>query len=556
MSYLVLARKWRPQTFEEVVGQRHVTRTLQNALRNNRIAHALLFSGARGVGKTSVARILAKAINCEQGNLADPCNRCEVCREITAGSAVDVQEIDGASNRGIDEIRQLRENIRFHPSRCKYRVYIIDEVHMLTKEAFNALLKTLEEPPPHVYFIFATTEPQKIPSTIHSRCQHYEFRRIGTTELADHLDGIAKAEGYGLNRDATLLLAREAEGSARDGLSLLDQVKAYGAVSLEEVCEALGVVGSQVFKELAISILRRDIPKALELVDEVHAFGVDLNRFALELAAFFRNLVVLKNLGPQRSRNLVDLGSEELDELEAQLSEFTPQSLFQILDALIKGQEAIHKSSTPKISLEVLIIRLCHMAEVVGIDTLLRQVDSLLASPAAGTTAESPRPAGKAGDGIVTKPAERTESVSKRVDLDAWSEFLDFVRAKRPPLASLLGCCEDFHVEENGQVRLRCRPGMQLDLLGDKDNLDRLNDLCREFFGRRTDVIVEAGPRRDEAEKPGEKTCQRRDELIQLPLVQEAIKVFQARIAEVKILSGQISGETARDRDKKPHQRD
>jgi DNA polymerase-3 subunit gamma/tau len=543
MSYLVLARKWRPQTFEEVVGQRHVTRTLQNALRNDRIAHALLFSGARGVGKTSVARILAKAINCEHGAAAGPCNRCEVCREITAGSAVDVQEIDGASNRGIDEIRQLRENIRFHPSRCRYRVYIIDEVHMLTKEAFNALLKTLEEPPPHVYFIFATTEPQKIPSTIHSRCQHYEFRRIGTTELADHLDGIAKAEGYGLNRDATLLLAREAEGSVRDGLSLLDQVNAYGAVSLQEVCEALGVVGSQVFKELAVAILGRNIPKALELVDEVHAFGFDMNRFALEFAAFFRNLVVLKNLGPQRSRNLVDLSSEELDELEVLLSEFTPQSLFQILDALIRGQEAIHKSSTPRISLEVMIIRLCHMAEVVGIDTLLSQVDSLLASPAAG----------KAGDGIVTEQTERTEPVAKRVDLDAWSEFAGFVQAKRPPLASLLGCCEDVRVEENGQVRLQCRPGMQLDLLGDKDNMDRLSDLCREFFGRRIDVIVETGPSRGKAEKHGEKTCYRRDELIQLPLVQEAIKVFQARIGEVKVLSGQVSGEIDRDMDRKSH---
>ena len=288
MSYLVLARKWRPQTFEDVIGQAHVTKTLQNALRNDCLAHALLFSGSRGVGKTSVARILAKAVNCESGPAPDPCNKCGVCREITAGSSIDVQEIDGASNRGIDEIRQLRENIQFLPTRCRHRIYIIDEVHMLTKEAFNALLKTLEEPPSHVYFIFATTEPEKIPATIHSRCQHYEFRRLGTAELADHLGKIVQAEGMGLQQDATLLLAREAEGSVRDSLSLLDQVAAYGATSLKEVCEVLGIVGTQVLKELAVAILESDVAKAIRLIDDVYSFGGNIQKFTTDLVFFFQ----------------------------------------------------------------------------------------------------------------------------------------------------------------------------------------------------------------------------------------------------------------------------
>ncbi len=371
MSYLVLARKWRPQTFGDVIGQSHVTRTLQNALKNDCLAHALLFSGPRGVGKTSVARILAKAVNCESGPAPDPCNKCGVCREITAGSSIDVQEIDGASNRGIDEIRQLKENIQFLPTRCRHRIYIIDEVHMLTKEAFNALLKTLEEPPSHVYFIFATTEPEKIPATIHSRCQHYEFRRLGTAELADHLGKIVQTEGMGLQQDAMLLLAREAEGSVRDSLSLLDQVAAYGATSLKEVCEVLGVVGTQVLEELAVAILESDVAKALRLIDDVYSFGGNIQKFTTDLVFFFRNLVVLKNLGPERAVTLMDLSREDVDEFSSVISKYTAHSFFQVLDALMKGQEAIYRSTTPKLSLEMLVIRLCSMKEVVGIDDLL-----------------------------------------------------------------------------------------------------------------------------------------------------------------------------------------
>jgi len=283
MSYLVLARKWRPQTFEEVIGQGHVTRTLQNALKNHRLAHALLFSGPRGVGKTSVARILAKAINCGQGDGKNPCNACEICREITAGTSMDVFEIDGASNRGIDEIRQLRETVRFMPARCISRVYIIDEVHMLTKEAFNALLKTLEEPPAHVFFIFATTEPNKVLSTIHSRCQHFGFRRLRTRELADHLLRIAQAEDIPLAPDAAALLAREAEGGVRDALGLLDQVAAFGASTIQEVSEALGVTATIVLQEISRAILQGDAPAALRLVQEIHDQGIDLQKFLSDL---------------------------------------------------------------------------------------------------------------------------------------------------------------------------------------------------------------------------------------------------------------------------------
>ena len=536
MSYLVLARKWRPQTFGDVIGQSHVTRTLQNALKNDCLAHALLFSGPRGVGKTSVARILAKAVNCESGPAPDPCNKCGVCREITAGSSIDVQEIDGASNRGIDEIRQLRENIQFLPTRCRHRIYIIDEVHMLTKEAFNALLKTLEEPPSHVYFIFATTEPEKIPATIHSRCQHYEFRRLGTAELADHLDKIVQTEGMGLQQDATLLLAKEAEGSVRDSLSLLDQVAAYGATSLKEVCEVLGVVGTQVLKELAVAILESDVAKALRLIDDVYSFGGNIQKFTTDLVFFFRNLVVLKNLGPERAVTLMDLSREDVDEFSSVISKYTAHSLFQVLDALMKGQEAIYRSTTPKLSLEMLVIRLCSMKEVVGIDDLLGKVDKLLSSGRIGKENFSE----EHQEEISAAPeSDSVTQSAKECSPEIWTDFVDFVKEQHPVLGSLLACCEGIETESNGdRVQLKCRSGMQHDMLCEVDHQQRLRELTKKFFSRAIDVVIEETCVTNNGNAGGTgKTYSLRDELIQSSLVQEAVKVFHARISDVRVFS-------------------
>ena len=242
MSYQVLARKWRPQVFEDVVGQGHITRTLQNAITSGRLAHAFLFSGPRGVGKTTTARILAKALNCDQGPTPTPCGKCDSCIETAAGTAVDVVEIDGASNRGIEHIRELREAVKYAPVGGKYKVYVIDEVHMLTNEAFNALLKTLEEPPPHVIFIFATTEPQKIPATIHSRCQRYGFKRVAVHEIIERLRTIAAAERITISDLGLARIARAAEGSMRDSLSLLDQAVSYSGLEIkdEELQATLG----------------------------------------------------------------------------------------------------------------------------------------------------------------------------------------------------------------------------------------------------------------------------------------------------------------------------
>src|SRR4030066_1794670 len=285
MSYLVLARKWRPQVFEEVAGQRHITQTLQNAISQKRVAHAFLFAGARGVGKTSTARILAKALNCETGPHTDPCNHCNICKEITNGTSMDVIEIDGASNRGIDEIRELRENVRYNPAKSRYKIYIIDEVHMLTKEAFNALLKTLEEPPPHIIFIFATTEPQKIPATIISRCQRYDFKRVPFKEIIGSLKRILEEEKIQVSQRGLLSIAQESEGSLRDAQSLLDQVIAYAGKNIkdEDITEVLGLIDRKILNDTIEAIANRDVERCMEVIEMVYHFGYDLQHFCREL---------------------------------------------------------------------------------------------------------------------------------------------------------------------------------------------------------------------------------------------------------------------------------
>src|SRR6476646_192819 len=270
MSYLVIARKWRPQSFADIVGQDHITRTLQNAIRTKRIAHAFLFTGVRGVGKTTAARILAKALNCEKGSTPTPCNECTHCEEIAQGRSIDVLEIDGASNRGIDEIRQIIENVRYQPAKCRFKIYIIDEVHQVTKDAFNALLKTLEEPPPSVKFILATTEPHRLPETILSRCQRYDFRRISLREIVQRLGAISKSEGLNITEGALVLLAREADGSMRDAQSLLEQVHAFEAPmpdsAVQEVDEVLlqeilGLAQRRTLYEISAAVLQADVRK-------------------------------------------------------------------------------------------------------------------------------------------------------------------------------------------------------------------------------------------------------------------------------------------------------
>lgn len=359
------------------MGQHHISRTLQNAIRLDRIAHAYLFTGARGVGKTSVARILSKALNCSHGPGPSPCNKCSNCTEITNGNSVDVIEIDGASNRGIDSIRELRETVRYRPAKSRYKIYIIDEVHMLTTEAFNALLKTLEEPPEHVIFIFATTEPHKIPSTILSRCQCFDFRRIPTADLVKHLGRIAGDEGAKVSESVLYAVAREADGSMRDGQSLLEQVLAFSGDGLsdEDVLDVLGIVDRRSVYRVGEAIQDGDLLSCLEVVSDLYHRGIDSRRFAQSLCEYFRNLLLL-SLGGHRIESLVDLPAEERELLKKVAQRTTTDTIFLYFQMVLKGEEDIRRSTLPRAVLEMLLLR---MAQLPRLDSLPGIVEKLSA---------------------------------------------------------------------------------------------------------------------------------------------------------------------------------
>jgi DNA polymerase-3 subunit gamma/tau len=360
MDYQVSARKYRPGTFDDVVGQSHVVQTLMNAVDTKRIAHAYLFSGTRGVGKTTVARILAKALNCEQGPTGHPCNTCVNCVEITQGTSVDVMEIDGASNTSVDDVREIRENVKFSPFRGHYRVYIIDEVHMLSNSAFNALLKTLEEPPSHVVFIFATTEIHKIPATIMSRCQHYNFRRIARQEIIDRLRHVAAQDGMTIEDRSFTALARASEGSMRDGLSLLDQAVAFGGKTIAhaDLEVLLGAVPQELVQGMGAAILAQDSPAALAVLANLLDQGHDLKAFCSDVVEYLRNLLVASVVpAGTELRGLIEASEEDIQQLAVEAKKLTPEQLQELLTIFSQAEDSLRYSAHPRFVLEAAAVR-------------------------------------------------------------------------------------------------------------------------------------------------------------------------------------------------------
>jgi DNA polymerase-3 subunit gamma/tau len=360
MDYQVSARKYRPGTFDDVVGQSHVVQTLMNAIGTKRIAHAFLFSGTRGVGKTTVARILAKALNCEQGPTGSPCNTCVNCQEITQGTSVDVVEIDGASNTSVDDVREIRENVKFTPFRGQYRVYIIDEVHMLSNSAFNALLKTLEEPPAHVVFIFATTEIHKIPATILSRCQHYNFRRISKAEIVQRLRHVADQDGLAIEDRSLLALARASEGSMRDGLSLLDQVIAFGGKTIrhQDLEALLGAVPQERVRALIEAVIEQQSAKALQVIAGLLDQGHDVRAYCADLVEYVRNMLVAAVVpsGPEL-RGLVEATDDDLAQLARDAERFTVEQLQELFRIWTSAEDSLRVSAHPRFVLETAAVR-------------------------------------------------------------------------------------------------------------------------------------------------------------------------------------------------------
>lgn len=356
MAAQALYRKWRSQTFDEVIGQEHVTRTLRNALREGRMAHAYLFAGPRGTGKTSTARLLAKAVNCLQEDpSARPDNTCPVCLAINGGTLLDLIEIDAASNRGIDEIRDLRDKVHFVPSQARTKVYVIDEVHMLTPEAFNALLKTLEEPPPHVIFVLATTEPHRIPDTVLSRCQRFDFRRIPTHEIVGRLSFILEQEGRSADPGALEMIARSAEGSMRDAISLTDQLLSYGddAITEAQVQAVRGTISGQAIQDLAAAMGNGDAAAGLALINQLGSEGQDLRQLTIQLVAYLRAVLVSRVSGPQARQILTELSSEQLVQAQALAERFDTPSLARAVRLLNTASGEMRDATQPQLTLEL-----------------------------------------------------------------------------------------------------------------------------------------------------------------------------------------------------------
>lgn len=396
-SYLVLARKYRPATFSDVVGQDHVVRTLSNSILSGRVAHAFLFCGVRGVGKTTVARVLAKALNCSGRDEMEPnpCNNCSSCREIASGISVDVQEIDGASHTSVDNIREINENIKYPPVGSPFKIIIIDEVHMISINAFNALLKTLEEPPSHAKFIFATTESHKVPATITSRCQRFNFRTISMNDMIGGMTRILEQEGIHASEEALALVAREASGSFRDALSLLDQVIGLKSdnIAAADVVEILGIAGRDSFGKLVSAILDRNPADALTLLHELFRQGYDPDQFVLDMIQYLRNLIVVKTVpAERRTDGMIDAPPSEIAAMEEVVRTATPEDLQNLFGILLKGENEIKRSGNPWIASEMTVLRMSYSPQLVDLAQLVRRIDDLPSSPSPPTK-QGPPPA-------------------------------------------------------------------------------------------------------------------------------------------------------------------
>ena len=553
MSYLVLARKYRPQTFDQVIKQDHVTQTLTNAISSGRVAHAILFSGPRGTGKTTVARILAKAMNCKDGPVPVPCNECRSCKEITAGSAVDVFEIDGASNNSVDQVRELRENVKYMPAHSLYKIYIIDEVHMLSIAAFNALLKTLEEPPPHVMFVFATTEPRKIPITILSRCQRHDFRRIDVESISKHMGTLCSKEGVEIAVDSLGIIAREAGGSMRDGLSLLDHVISctQGAITHKQILDILGVIDREVIFNLSAAILGGQLPKVLDILDAIYSAGHDMKKLYADLMEHFRNLLLVKMV--EKIDRLVDIPSHEIDLMCDQVKEVSRIFLNQILDLFFKKEVLILNSTQPKIAIEMVFIRMFQMKPVLPIDILIEKLDNLRkdiyetetdfrdtqSKPVLKDTQEDPIETSDEVSSIAESiepftpaPYDPNENIDR-----VWERLLSTFSEKYPSLAANL---------KNSTIKSLSGHRLEIEVNGNDFNINMvrrnknstiIKKVCSDFFGKDMEVIIAAKkiqPLEDQDKKNHAERL--KQEALCHPLVTDTIDIFNGNVVDVKIL--------------------
>jgi DNA polymerase III subunit gamma/tau len=613
VNYLVLARKYRPQTFDDLVGQDHVARTLANAIETGRVAHAFLFTGVRGVGKTTSARLLAKCLSCvgpdgqRKGPTAKPCNQCAPCVEITAGQDLDVQEIDGASYNGVDEVRRLQEGMTFRPARDRFKIYIVDEVHMLSNAAWNAFLKTLEEPPPHVKFIFATTEVNKVPITIVSRCQRYDFKLISAQMIAGRLERVLTQEKVVFEDAAIQLLAREAAGSMRDAMSLVDQVIAFSGDKLttDDVTRVLGVADRTILHELTAALVDGDGAACLGVVERLAQQGFDLVHITRDVLGQLRNLVVAKACAAQARDSapglgeMLDLAGEEVRDVLALAARADADDLTRCFQGFSNAFDDIVRSSQPRMGLEMVLVRLARRPPLLPLDELLSRVSDLErrlggapppgpaphggggggggrapiaparptkdpSEPAARThgalaLTEPPRPRlAEAAPRLVPVPAPSASPPPAPVSpaapavpaasMDAWRAVLERLRATRPALASVF---EHAMPLEIGAARVvvgfEPNAGFAAARASDPEAIELLTREARAHFGAPTVVTIDASARSTnglrsvasvDAEHRAAELARARGAVQRHPLVEEAIRLFGARLQDVRLPNG------------------
>jgi DNA polymerase III subunit gamma/tau len=555
VSYQVFARKYRPQNFDDVLGQNHVTQTLKNAIQQKRLAHAYLFVGPRGTGKTSTARILAKSLNCIHGPTINPCGVCDSCKEISQGLSLDVLEIDGASNNSVDQIRELRENVRFAPMRGLYKIYIIDEVHMLSQQAFNALLKTLEEPPAHVIFVFATTEPHKVLPTILSRCQRFDLRRIPAQIIAKHLSHIAKKEEVILSQEAAEAIAVAAEGGLRDAESMLDQLVAFcgNTIRESEVLEVFGLTSEHVVADLTRSILNQKAAEALSIVHQQAEAGKDLNKLLGDLLGFFRNLLVYKIDPPSLREEISDQARSALDELAPAID---AQRLLRLIEKISEVESTIKWASNKKLHLEIALIRAIQTLSEVRLGAVIDALASLrgganqpaesesavllptLPPNKAPTAENSPRlspeelPAAEASLAQDLPKSETAPAAEPSIE-SAWARLLQVVATRRPLILSWIELGSPILLD-NGTFRLGFPKDQELAIesLSRPNNRKLLEDVLSEILGGRWKIVFEM---REDLSLPAATTTAEEpvDPLQSFkndPMIQKALEIFKAEI--------------------------
>jgi DNA polymerase-3 subunit gamma/tau len=554
MSYLVLARKWRPQGFDDLIGQEPIIRILKNSIDQGKVAHAYLFSGPRGVGKTSTARILAKALNCKEGPTSAPCGTCASCMSITNGSSVDVMEIDGASNNSVNDIRDLRERVKYAPSGGRYKVYIIDESHMLSDAAFNALLKTLEEPPSHVVFVLATTAPKKIPSTVLSRCQHLPFRRIPGQEIKKRLKKISLAENINISGPTLELVAKAADGSLRDSLTILDQLSSFSSdITESDVKDLLGITDFGLLSQISVAIIEGKREEILKIVGELVEQGTDMKSFVKELVRFFRDLLVASVI--KSPDEVLDFGKEEMDVIKDIVSKTSEDQLTLLLSEILKAEIDVKNASAPRLALEISLIKASFLSSMRPLKEILKNLETYTKEPMPvikkAATAETEKQHKRHTEhasvrneplkseppdleaGLREEPLRQTQEIQGEVQGDKkkvsgveseglWERAIKKLEA---PLASKLSRAEFRFTDDELKVVLNGGDSVFADSI--RKNLKLIEKIFSEEIGTAIKVKIETIKEKRVTKK------ELKERVMGEPIIKEALELFDGRISDV-----------------------